>query len=403
MATEINTGKILKLIETDNVYKVPFHAGQYIIVDDGMVYYDPTTGVSTENRICITPKCEVDVYVRDANRSDDYYLALHTDPIIGDLVIIKDLIPNTNNYSHTVYIYNNNEEDTNINEWCKLTNVNSAENIYLSNDIALNAKTLLNNRVIKCAGKNLEEVLYEIFSPELNPNVVTPTVELSFPEAGAYEIGSIVTPTYSMTLNPGEYEYGPATNVVATSFIAASSDDTIINNQSGTFPDIIIDESTNFYMSASIVYSDGSVPVTNKNNEYPAGMINAGSATVESSHITGYLNGLYYGCSQDIKTKENITSEFIRTLNKSKKSYEALNTDLLVPAGTKSIIIACPKTEAGLGRIYNHTAGCDMLMAFGTPIELAIKVNDYSQIYNVWIYSPAEAYENNANITITTL
>ena len=91
MTNEISTGKMLKLIETDNVYKVPFNAGQFIIVDDGMMYYDSTVGESLDDRICLTPKHEVDICIRENDLTDEYYLSLHTKPIIGDLVIIKDL------------------------------------------------------------------------------------------------------------------------------------------------------------------------------------------------------------------------------------------------------------------------------------------------------------------------
>ena len=58
-----DTGAVFELIETDNINKVPFKVGQYIIVDDGMVYYDPTTGSSINDRACLTPKNEVDINV----------------------------------------------------------------------------------------------------------------------------------------------------------------------------------------------------------------------------------------------------------------------------------------------------------------------------------------------------
>ena len=408
MSNEILSGKQLKLIETDDINKVPFSGGQYIIVDGGMVYYDPTIGVTLKDRQCLTPKHEVDVYIRDNNETDEYFLSLQTKPINGDIVIIKDIIPNSDKYSYTVYMYNDNDEDTNGVEWCKLTGYHDAKNVYFSKDMDFTLPIEgLNNgeKVIESAGKNLEEVFTNIFSPEITPKIVQPSVELLFPEAGAHEIGTIVTPTYSMTLNPGEYEFGPNTEVTAKTFIATSSNGDTRETQDGSFPSIIVDKDTNFKMSASIIYSQGAIPLTNKGNEYLDGNIKSGSAIIESAPIVGYVNGLYYGCSSELKTKDNIDGSFIRTLNRSNKKYRAEDVKLSIDVGTKSIIIACPVDKPGLSKVINHTVNCDMTLAFGNPTEVQINASelsdDYANTFNVWIYSPAEPYQVNADLTIS--
>ena len=406
MSENIDTGKKLKLIETDDIHKVPFEAGQYIIVDNGQVYYDSTTGSSLDDRICINPKQEVDIYERTNNKSDEYYLALHVKPMIGDIVIIKDLIPNSSNYSHTIYIYNNNDEDTNDADWCKSTGSYNDKDIYFNEDINITVpfeQLFKEPKVINASGKNVEEVINSIFSPELNPKITQPSVELTFP-SGSYEVGTKITPAFSMKLNPGKYEYGPDTDVTATEYLATSSNDETINAKSGNFPEIIVTESMNYYISAIITHSAGSIPLTNKDNPYSAGQIVASSVSMNSNPIKGYVNGLFYG-TVETDISSGITSEIVRSLNKSGKAYKAENVNLTVPVGAKSIKIACPKGKTGVTKIYNNTVNADMTQAFGNSIEVKVNGNsdsdEYAKIFNVWSYTPAEAYGVTASLTIT--
>jgi hypothetical protein len=59
---------------------------------------------------------------------------------------------------------------------------------------------------------------FEKFVDEKNPSTTQPSVSLTFSQGKAYEVGTYVTPTYSATLNPGKYTYGPATGVTATAW-----------------------------------------------------------------------------------------------------------------------------------------------------------------------------------------
>lgn len=410
MANEINTGKILKLIETDNVNKVPFNNGQFIIVDDGMMYYDSTVGKSITDRKCLTPKHEVDVYIRENNLTDDYYLALHINPISGDIVIIKDLIPNTNTYSYTVYLYNDNLEDNNSSEWTKLTESYNASNVYFDKDITIGLDIpgidlVKGKKVMNTAGKNLLEVFDSIFYPEKNPNVVQPKISVDFPEAGCYEIGTSITPTYHISFTPGEYEFGPDTDVHVNEYEIESSTGAIKSTAAGSFQTIIVDENTDFYLTSKVYYSTGTIPVTNRDVPHPDGQILAGGLVDISKSITGYLNGLYYGVSDELLTESDINSNFIKNLNKTGKAYSTEPVNMTIPVGTKSIIIACPDNEVGISEIYNNTVNCNMFAAFGTAFIKNITDSNNSTLhaknYKVWLYTPAEPYEFAANLTIT--
>lgn len=409
MINEISTGKILKLIETDDINKVPFNAGQFIMVDDGTMYYDSTIGKTIDDRLHLTPKHEVDVYERENKFTDEYYLSLQTRPIFGDIVIIKDLIPGSDKYSTTIYLYNDNTEDTNTNNWVKLSDSYNSDKVYFDKDLAISLDIpgieLTNGKkIINSTGKNLSEIFDIIFYPEKNPIITKPSIHVDFPEAGYYEIGTVITPTYNIKFNSGNYEFGPNTDVVVNEYEITSSDGFIKNTKTGSFSAITVDENTNFYLTGIVYHSAGTVPVTNKNNEYNEGQLMANGILDISPSITGYLNGMYYGTSDEILTETDITSDIIKGLNKTDKAYDVEPVDMTIPVGTKSIIIACPNSETGIVKVFNHTANCDMIGAFGQPFVK--KVMDasnsllHAKKYNVWIYTPAEPYEFEANLTI---
>lgn len=137
--------KKLRLVETTNVNNVNFYPGQYIIVkndDSGNVYFDPTTGHSLNDRIHLNPKQEIDIYVKDENQSFNYYLGLQTKPKDGDLCIIKEPIDESDKYLNHIFIYNDNPEDTNENEWCELTGNYTSSDVYFDKNINITNQSI---------------------------------------------------------------------------------------------------------------------------------------------------------------------------------------------------------------------------------------------------------------------
>lgn len=405
MTTEVNTGKKLKLIETDDINKISFEAGQYIIVDNAMVYYDPTTGVSINDRVCLTPKNEVDIYVRERNNTDAYYLALHTRPINGDIVIIKDLIPNTTDkFIYHIYLYNNNTEDTNTDDWVKINDSYNAKNVYFDSDITITTDIpgvgLINGRKqINSTGKNIIEVLDEILAPEKYPNIVKPSFNLILNEAGNYMPNTKITPTYSIEVNPGSYEFGPETGIEITNCRVVSSNGSSKSTSSGSFSQITINEDTDFYITASINYNSGNIPLTAKGNNYPDGQIKAATVSITSEHIIGYRNGVYYGTFNEKFTTITFTDSLLDSLNRSNKNFQSNDKySMIVPQNTQSIIIIFDLGDSGSTndlKVINNTANCDMTGAFETK---SITINN--RPYMLMIYNPASPYEITADLEL---
>ena len=102
-----DTNVTFKVIETNNANKVPFKAGQYIIQDDGQVYYDPTYGETDKPGSIIKDRQQLvfkDHKVHNftnGESTDEDYLELITDVNKNDICVISRLIDGTEDkYEH---------------------------------------------------------------------------------------------------------------------------------------------------------------------------------------------------------------------------------------------------------------------------------------------------------------
>lgn len=321
-----------------------------------------------------------------------------TELAIGDTAIVKTAIytdaeDETNNkYSYTGYVYNGTA-------WAAMDGNYNADNVYFSDDMLVTKEigyiTLTNGQgTIPSKGKNLSEVFEAMFVKEQNPTTTQPSVSLTFSEAKAYEVGTVVSPTYSATFNAGSYTYGPATGVTVTSWEISDTAGNSAATASGSFADVTVADNTNYKITAKANHTAGATPLTNKKNEYAAGKIAAGSKTATSSAITGYRS-YFYGVLDTSSTEAPLTSAIVRGLTNG-GAYNASKTFTLNGSATaKRIVVAVPSnsTRSGLKEVI-------LTSAMNTPVTdsyvkttAAVKVegaNGATAIdYNVYCYEPA--------------
>ena len=270
-----------------------------------------------------------------------------TDLVVGDIAIVKTAIvtdvenESNNKYSYTSYVYNGSA-------WAAMDGNYNADNVYFSDDMMVTKEigyiTLTNGQgTIPSKGKNLSEVFEAMFVKEQNPTTTQPSVNLTFSQAGAYEVGTVVSPTYSATFNAGNYTYGPATGVTVSSWEISDT---------------------------------------------------AGNKTKVSGAITGYRS-FFYGVLDTSSAEAPLTSAIVRGLTNG-GAYNASKTFTLNGSATaKRIVIAIPSnsTRAGLKEVI-------LTSAMNTPVTdsyvkttAAVKVegaNGATAIdYTVWTYEPA--------------
>ena len=263
----------------------------------------------------------------------------------GDIVVITTTVEGST-YEQSAFMYDGTQ-------WAAMTGQVDADKVILQNDITMAGnytqvgnltKEQTKTATFATKGKSVAEALTEIFSKRLQPTITSnPAVTLTFGQAKAYEVGTIVSPTYSASLSAGSYTYGPATGITATSWEISDTAGNTADTASGSFADVVVTDNTNYKITAKANYGAGAVAVDNLGStSSPEIKIAAGSATKTSGAITGYRN-TFYGT---VTEKAEVTSTIIRSL--SGKSNEALangnSFTINIPVGAVRVIFAYPAT-----------------------------------------------------------
>lgn len=252
---------------------------------------------------------------------------------------------------------------------------------------------------------SVQAVVLDAFSQDKNPTITQPSVSVSSSTARAYEVGTSVTPAYNGSLNPGAYEYKPKpTGVVAQSWSAVNNvTSEQIAAQSGTFAAYIVPDGANYRITLNCTYSDGEIPFTALDQEYPAGQIKGGTKSATTGAITGYRNS-FYGTTTD---KEATTdSAVIRGLaQKSNRAYTNGSTfSVTIPVGALRVIIAYPAILRDVTSIKDvNGLNADITTAFTqATVEVEGAASYLSIPYKVYTldFATPNDTKNTYNVTI---
>ena len=294
-------------------------------------------------------------------------------------------------------------------------------------------------KVPNSKGMTTTEFLMDALSQVKGPTIKAPTFTLgakAIGNNGVVEIGTTVSSiSWDGTFKTGSYSYGSkkgdkvysdtGSNQSATSYTASctpAEGTGIVVNAVDNKCDGTATFKTGYTVGSTTSKTIASVSVTcnwgasdrdpvNNVGEIVEGKLPASSATPGAVNfsVKGYREGFYAGTVTTAITNPatQVTSDMIRGLGtKSGTNYAAGNKTLSIPVGAKSVIIACPKANKGVTDILNTTVNAGMNDAFGltTPTVISVqgadKTNTYAADYNVWVYTPAEAYGNTASLTI---
>ena len=241
----------------------------------------------------------------------------------------------------------------------------------------------------------LLDALNEILATAKDPTVTNPSVSISLTGAGAKEVGTSFTPSYSVTFNAGSYQYGPATGITATYSVSDTASHTA-TAASGSFDAFTVGDTTDYKVSVTATHTAGAIPKNNLGSEVPSKKIASGTKSATSSSVTGYRNS-FWG---SVTSKEGTpTSAVIRGL--SGKQNGAINKgstgDASEAVGAMRVIIAVPspRTITSIKDVNGLNAE-----AFSAFTHVTVKVegaNSYSAVdYNVY-YKDNAAANDKAN------
>lgn len=309
--------------------------------------------------------------------------------IKNDVCVIREKLFE-DKYSHTAYVYDGSA-------WRAMDGNYNAENVYFDQNLVFTKEVgyikpdSSGSATVATEGKNMKQVLEMLFAKENNPSPTYPTLTLSTPQNTSYEVGTEVTPQYSLSFSPGSYTYGPATGITATYSVTNSNMETAQTTSSGVFEKITVGDDTNYTITATANYTEGAIPVSNLGNPVVAKRIPAGSTSKTSNALTGYRS-FFYGAS----TADELNSTAIRNLKNGGKveattlgNYAANSVE-----GAKKVIVAIPATSSvGVQKVILPSAmNADVTSQFVLQ-EKQVKVagkNGYAPAdYKVWVYQPA--------------
>lgn len=290
------------------------------------------------------------------------------------------------------------------------------------------------NGFVNAGGKGMttSEWILDALSEVKDPTVAQPSFTLSAStittDTGNYEIGSKVTKIkWDGTFNSGSYEYGSkvgdtkytdtATGVTATYVVTCTAPGSFTNGCDGTVtldPAIsIADTSEAEIATVTNVCSWGDsprVPVNNVGTEVSNKQISGSSSSKDATFkVTGFREGFFYGTTTDKTAPADLTSAVIRGLSRTKAKYAKGDKKITVPVGASTIILACPVSSTGVTKVYNNTVNADMTSSFtktenvsvGGADATATNIGSYAANYNVWTFTPNEAYGTETSLTIT--
>lgn len=282
----------------------------------------------------------------------------------------------------------------------------NADDILFTSDLTITADVGVHtvgssgSKTLPTTGKSVKQVMDLLFSEEKNPTITQPYVNLSSSTMGAKEVGTNIIPVYTASLNPGTYQFGPATGVTATSWTVTDTNGGNKTEASGSFEEFQVIDDTSYKITAVAQHTEGTIPLTNLGNEYAAGKIQAGSKTKQVGTITGYRNS-FYGTLED---KGELTSTVIRTLGKSNKALSNGSAfNITIPVGALRVVIAYPATLRNLTSVSDvNGLGAEIVTSF-TEIRVNVEgVNGYQAIeYKVYYLDYANPNNTNNTYKVT--
>lgn len=323
----------------------------------------------------------------------------------GDICILKTLIAE-DKYEYTAYIYNSTSQAYSESNWKAMDGNYSADNIYFDSDFTLagdysSIGNLKSGSTLSAKGKSLSEVMSSILTKQLNPIITQPSVTVILSNAGAYEVGTTISPSYTAKLNLGNYTYDSATGVGVTSWAITDSNGTSqkstesVNPKSGTLASIVIDDDTNYTISADCGYTAGNYAKDNLGQTTTL-KIDAGTASGTSAEITGFRYWFVGGLSE-------INSSNIRGLNKVKSILSSDTFKASDFSGCTKFIVAIPSSlKKTLKSVtLKNSMNLDITTEFVKQTTTVEGANNSAAVsYDVWVYSPAKIQSEEFNFTI---
>lgn len=373
---------------------------------DNALYFLTDTGELLRGKVNLAQGRYYEVEY-DAASDADHLAAIarvvgNTPLVKNDVCIVKTLI-SVENYSHTAYVY-----DGRV--WRAMDGNYNAENVYFDEDLTF-TKSIGYMSVgsdgqvtVPAAGKNVKQLFETLFSKETNPTITPVSFSISAPQNIEYEVGTTVSPTYSLSFNAGKYSFGPATGITATYEVKDNAGSDAQTGATGSFPAVLVTDTTDYKLTATATYTQGAIPLTNLKNPVANLRIAAGTKTATSGSLKGYRPFFYGGATFTEVNGTNIRNNLINAGKPAAQTLAQYEADTV--EGATKVIVALPQS-CGLSVtkvIMPVSSNADVTSEFKllpNPVNIGGAENYATTVpYNVWVYEPA-SLDPNENYIIT--
>lgn len=344
---------------------------------------------------------QTQVYQAEVEHGGDKLSALQgvaESPAKGDIGIVKETISDSH-IQYTAYVYDGSA-------WAAMDGNYDAANVYFAKNLVFTqafgkyAPGSSGSVEIPTAdsGMSLQALLEGAFAEEKNPSITQPSTSITLTGAGAKEVGTEFTPSYSVGFSAGSYQYGPATGVTATAYAVTDTNSGSASTQTGSFTKFTVGDDTNYKVSVTTTHTAGAVPKTNLGNDYAAGQIKAGTKSASSGAVTGFRNEFYGTMTTKPGT---MTSADIRGLT-GKKAQAAGTISVSVPVGALRVVIAVPSSKVVNSVLDVNGLNAQIFSSFTNAKVQVEGANSYTAIeYNVYYLDYANANDTANTYTVT--
>lgn len=228
------------------------------------------------------------------------------------------------------------------------------------------------------------------------PSVTLSTKNGTVDTVKAWEVGSDVTPKYSITFNAGTYQYGPSPTGCTAQTWYAKFGSVEKNTKTGTFDSVHVLDDTSIQLEVNCTYSDGGVPLSDLGREIPNSRIKAGTTAKKTATLTGFRQAFAGGMTS--KTTE-LNSANIRLL--SAKGSNTKSFDVSITKDAIRVVVAFPASWGALTKALDvNDSSKNIVTSFGTAQTEKVSGATAGQDeidYKVYIMDFASAYGGSGN------
>ena len=245
-------------------------------------------------------------------------------------------------------------------------------------------------------GKSVAAALQEMLSKREQPGTPTkPSISCTASGMSAVEVGTTVTPGWSVSLNSGSYTYGPATGISPKTWSIVDNKGNTSDKASGSFPSFVVSDTDDYSYTVTVTHDAGAIAHDNLGDDSnPVVRIAANSApAVSKTGLKGYRQWFMY-VGNDTSA---IDGAWIRSkcTGKGNASNASTQNNVAIAAGTKRVVVAIPQKVTNAKYTYGKalTSVIDVdgmgLDVFGnfTKSEVMVEGKDGATAvkYNVWV------------------